>query len=524
MRKLTYTHGRFVLDGVTARENYALTENSQWEDDETGEGQYATVNLKAALAFREIADERAEKILNKAFVKFFPPPQALPSFLDPHQCDGVRWILTRSRSYLNHAPGAGKTAQAIVAAFLSKGWGQAVFIVPPTLTVNWAREVMKFLDLLTGEDDWPSMSIVPESRYQEFTGWRAEYLIVPDSLLTRPWVLENLKKTPIRFLAVDEASRMKDEGAERSKALYGGRLKSGEEVSGLIYQAEHVVLMDGSPMPNRPMELWAPTYAMSPQTIDFMSKEEFGFRYCGAKINDFGRWEFKHASHLDELKDRLSKTFMHVVPESVLKHPERRRAMIFLNEDVRSNEQKTWERKHLASILKKDTMGEDDSQGDLARFRRELGLRKIPLAAKYIRDRLAEKGEFLLVFAWHREVVERLAQELKKWNPGVVLGGTSKEYREKVFREFQGRTRRLLIGNILSMGRGHNLQNADRGVFVEFSWTDENNKQCEKRSSRRGSTKEFFRSDYLVVPNSMDEKVLSAVFTKAGRVKRMFGE
>lgn len=83
---------------------------------------------------------------------------------------------------------------------------------------------------------------------------------------------------------------------------------------------------------------------------------------------------------------------------------------------------------------------------------------------------------------------------------------------------------RLIIGNIAAMGRGHNLQRADRIVFGEFSWTDELNKQCEKRASRRGRDQAaFVRCEYIVAPNSMDEAILGSVFSKARNVKRVIG-
>jgi hypothetical protein len=67
------------------------------------------------------------------------------------------------------------------------------------------------------------------------------------------------------------------------------------------------------------------------------------------------------------------------------------------------------------------------------------------------------------------------------------------------------------------------LQAADRVIFGEFSWTDETNKQAEKRASRRGSTKSVVRCDYIVAPGTLDEPVLTSVFRKAANVKRVIG-
>ncbi len=516
---LTFKDGRFRLRVSDSR--VKLPNADLW--NKIGPAEYETNHLRAAAAFRSNASPNTKNIFDNAFVKMYATPCLPPlPFLDPHQLDGLRWILSRSRSYIAHAPGAGKTGLAITAACLASGSGQTLFIVPPSLTLNWEREVMAFTERL---DIWPTIGIVPRTARKSDMAWRADFIICPDSLLTKPWVYDRLKEMKIKFLAVDEASRFKEPMTARSLALYGGNrggTDGGYKFSGLYRKARHAVLMDGSPMPNRPMELWAPTYAFNPEAINCMTIEEFGMRYCGPTVDERGRYEFRHSSNETELHRKLTKEFMHVVKEDQLNHPERRRSLLFMNQDVRSAEHKTWERKHLGGLNLSD-IDEESSHGELARFRRELGIRKVDWIAKYVAERLKEKNESILLFVWHREVAETLKLALSEFKPGVVIGGTSAVLREKYFQSFQAGKKKLIIGNILAMGRGHNLQRADRAIFGEFSWTDELNKQCEKRASRRGSEKAFVRCEYVVSPGSMDEKVLQSVFTKARRVERVIG-
>lgn len=522
---LTYRTDKFILENATTRIAEKLKNSSAWVS--TSQGGFETTDFRAAAKLRRVADQRAEKILDRAFVKYFDPPaKPLPTFLDAHQKEGVLWVLTRSRSYLAHAPGAGKTAQAIVAAQYAWGAEPALFIVPPTLTFNWAREIIKWTDRMGLPEYWPSIAIIPETAGKDETGWDAEFIICPDSMLAKPWVIEALTKRDYRLIAVDEASRFKEPTSARTIALFGGvyKIKGQKEKiksTGLPARSNYTVLLDGSPMPNRPMELWAPTYAMAPEAIDFMSQQDFGFRYCGARMNDYFKWEFKGASAQELLKSKLQEKFMHVVNEDQLNHPERKRSMIFMNEDARSTEHKTWEQKHLGHMNIAD-LTEDESSGELARFRRELGLNKVPWIARYVLERIAQ-GESVLLFAWHREVCLRLRKAFGKIKPGIIMGGTLDKEREYYFDKFQRGATPLIIGNIASMGRGHNLQRANRVVFGEFSWTDELNKQCEKRASRKGNEQAVTPCDYIVSPNSMDEVILTSVFTKARNVKRVIG-
>lgn len=514
---LKFRNGQFILEEVSdSKTRMKLYKDPQWTD--IGNDSYTTQDLGAVLKYREWGDAKTTKILKKRFQAFYglSPTIEFPQGLDDHQVQGLHWILTRKRSYLAHAPGAGKTAQAILAACYTEGRGQALFIVPPSLTKNWEREIVKFAEWGAR---WPDIGIVRGAGREIETHWGADFLICPDSLLTKPRVVENLRRQHFKFIAVDEASRFKTATAQRSLAFYGGTDSENRSFTPLYRKARHVVFLDGSPMPNRPMELWAPTYALDPESIDGMGMDAFGHRYCGARPNERGQWEFLFSSNEEELRARLQKTFMHVVSENELDHPERRRAMLFLSHDPRTREHREWERRNLGDFQ----FAEESSRGEIARFRRELGIRKVPYVAQYVRERLDEKGESLLVFAWHRDVVDDLTTELGKYGPRVVMGGTPEKAREAARKDFQSGKTRLLIANIGTMGRGHNLQKADRVVFAEWSWTDELNKQCEKRASRKGSDKDFVRCDYLVAPNSMDEKQLQAVFAKERRVKKVIG-
>jgi SNF2 family DNA or RNA helicase len=523
---LSFKKGRFILSEAQASHRKVLNQSAYWEKG--SDDVYTTTSLQAASAFRRHSDSGALKIFTRAFQEFYDLPRRARlayegghlNFLDPHQWSGVQWALTRKRSYLAHAPGAGKTMELIVTSILTEARGQTVIIVPPSLTVNWAREIYSVCERF---GIWPSIGLIPGSALQDHMGWGADYILVPDSMLTKPWVYTRLSHMRKKMIAIDEASRFKDPFAERSLAFYGGRSKD-TAYSGLFQDAAHVVLLDGSPVLNRPIELWAPTFALDPQAIDCMSMDDFGYRYCGPQITERGQYTFLHSSHEEELHQKITKSFMHVVTEDKLEHPERRRSILFMNQDVRTAEMKSWEAKNIGSDFKVESPGnEAGDQGEFSRLRKQLGLLKVPFIGRYVWERLNQKNESILLFVWHREVAEQLTLDLVDFNPGLVIGGTHARERERYFAEFQSGKRKLIIGNITAMERGHNLQNADRVIFGEFSWTDEQNKQCEKRASRRGSEKAFVRCEYICCPNSIDEVVLRSNFTKHKRVKRIIG-
>lgn len=514
MRELRFEKGKFILYNYLGEAFMPVK---------------SEIDFSEAKRFRHIADDKAKKIIDRIFIRHYAVPSLASSSaqsqywndLDPHQQSGVEWILGRSRSYLNHAPGAGKTATAIVAHEMISNpeRRQMLAIVPPTLTENWKHEILKWSTYV------PTISILPESCYSWEFDWNADYLIVPNSMLSKQWVLDALKKLKPNIVAVDEADQFKEATAQRTIALFGGKLKHGGASPGLVQRARHVVLMSGSPMPNRATELWAPIYAMAPEIIDFMSFEQFGFKFGAPRTNDFGRWEFPGTHNEKELNKLLTDDFMHIVTENELDHAKRLRSMLYMPDVAGGAERKKWEAKNLKSINFSD-ISEDMSKGALAQFRREIGLKKISFITEYVDYRIRVKGERVLLFAWHQDVLEKLAHNLRKHRPGLIMGGVDKTIREKHKADFQNGKIDLLMGNIKAMGYGHNgMQGADRAVFAEYSWTDENNTQCEKRISRKGRDSRLpVRADYIVLPNSLDEIVLKSCFRKENQTRKVFGK
>lgn len=458
--------------------------------------------------------------------KFYTNPVEIiqHSFLDSHQIRGITHILTRKHSYLAHTPGAGKTAQAIVASRSTSTIFQIprIFIVPPTLVTNWIQEIKKFESLMKLPPTKNIYTIIAGTKPFSTPHETAPTFIVADTMLTKSWVKKLLFSTITPFIAVDEASRFKDPTAQRTIALFGGVLKDGTTTPGLQTRALHMVLMDGSPMPNRPMELWAPLFALTPETINHADHYKFGFRFCGPRKNAFGKWEFKGASNEDELQKLITRDFMHVVPESELNHPERLRSILLIDETYSAPEYKEWERTTF-NQFNLSQISESDSRGELSRFRREIGIQKAPWIAEYVAGRLShKKDESIIIFTWHREVGDQLTMRLQKFSPRLIIGGTDQAYRDLAIDHFNQGIIRLLIMNIQAGGRGLNIPKADRIIFAEYAWCDETNKQAEKRASRKGRDPSLpVRCEYLVLSNSIDEYVVKALMVKEKRVRRI---
>ena len=117
-----------------------------------------------------------------------------------------------------------------------------------------------------------------------------------------PFTLDTLRLLPHRFLVVEEAHRFVNLTAQRTRALFGD--VNNLLPDGLVHKFDKATFLSGTPMPNRPMELYPILKACAANSIDFRDKLEFGVRWCGAYEGAWG-WRFDGSSHEDDLSKRL---------------------------------------------------------------------------------------------------------------------------------------------------------------------------------------------------------------------------
>lgn len=513
--RLTFANNQFVLQPGTLD----LQLNAAWKFASNCEHSlhFKTNKIKEAVRFRKYADNKAEMIFKKLMLKAMPLPSGglfspIP-LLEFQEEQGVPFILSRNRSYLAHQPGLGKSAQFITA--VNSKPGKALITCPAFLKVNWAREITKW-----AMQDFPSIAVVPGTPKKASMNWNADYIICPDSMLKAEWVIKALSDLKFRYIAIDEAQRVKTAEASRTTALFGGR--NGKIISpGLIYDAEHVVALSGTPMLNRPLELWPILYAMAPELIDFMPMQDFGFRYCGPWRDELGHYHFTGSSNEAELAKRIKPFMQRIRKEDVLKDlPEKVREVIFIDKEVRSRELHNLDNK-LLKQLSKSNVEVPKSLGEFALLRHEIGLAKVKWTSEFVASYL-EDGESIILFAHHRDVVATLAEMLFKFSPMVINGSTDQEDRTRYQDLFQLGKRRLIIGNISAMNLGLTLTKATRVIFGEYDWTPANNEQAEDRAHRIGQHDSVF-VQYIVLPNSLDERVLQRVLEKQESIGKVIG-
>jgi SWI/SNF-related matrix-associated actin-dependent regulator 1 of chromatin subfamily A len=95
--------------------------------------------------------------------------------------------------------------------------------------------------------------------------------------------------------------------AKRTKAVCGCWDKENGHMNGLADKADRVLFLTGTPILNRPAELWT-TLEVLGHGGKFGGWMAFAKRYCDAKQVAAGRkvlWDFSGASNLEQMQARL---------------------------------------------------------------------------------------------------------------------------------------------------------------------------------------------------------------------------
>jgi SWI/SNF-related matrix-associated actin-dependent regulator 1 of chromatin subfamily A len=208
--------------------------------------------------------------------------------------------------------GLGKTIQSLAYRARQPTRRPAIIITPASLKLNWQREAARWLTtperiaVLSGTT--PDPAALAEAtlvivNYDVLAAWRA-----------------TLQAIAAPVVILDEAHYAKNRKAARSQAA-----------AALTLDAPHLILLTGTPILNRPAELWPLLNLVAP--ADWPDFPVFAFRYCDPQQVGIGRkksaWDFSGASNLDELNERIKPYVIRRTKAQVLAElPPKRRAVI----------------------------------------------------------------------------------------------------------------------------------------------------------------------------------------------------
>ena len=223
------------------------------------------------------------------------PPSLLDNLYD-YQKEGIKFAIKNfGRILLGDEMGVGKTIQALGIAWLYQEDWPLLIIVPSSLRYWWRDEIMKWLDFI----DKDQVQIIYRGN-QEFNP-SATIFITSYDLATLD--ADFLTKWNFRMIIADEVHYLKGRASDRSKNIVP-----------LLMRAKRVILLSGTPMVAKPVELYNIVRVLRPDV--FYEFDQFGYRYCAPKETPKGI-EWDGASNTRELHfildNRVSYSWFYLV-------------------------------------------------------------------------------------------------------------------------------------------------------------------------------------------------------------------
>lgn len=407
--------------------------------------------------------------------------------LYPYQSDGVGFLWKNPNALLFDEMGLGKTVQALCAILPD---GATLVICPNSVKGVWLSECRRWRTDLTPE-------VLETFRYPE----PGELLIInPERLPERPdscgapW--------PATHLIVDEAHMFKN-----AKSLRTAKFRM------LVHRVRKrhgfVWLLTGTPLLNRPPELWSLLTSLDVHKKCYPSFRKFALSMGG--IDDgLGHWDWDakrvdsaaieairpyalRRVRADVLQDLPTKTYRTRYVEAPAEGTELREQMEMVDED------------ELAITLEED--GEPDPS--VSMYRKELAWHKF---TRYIEDIEAyeEQDEPVVLFSAHRAPIEEL-EVRDGWT--AIHGGVKQKDRVPRADAFQAGKHRGIACTIETGSLGLTLTHAHHADFIDLDWVPGKNLQAEDRICRIGQTRGCIITR-VQCDHPLEERVLQVLSNK----------
>jgi len=418
----------------------------------------------------------------------------------PFQKAGLEFIdLTFGRAIIADDMGLGKTIQALAYLQTYPDIRPAIIVCPASVKFNWRNEINQWLttteNLVVIDKGKPDIS-------------KASIVIINYDILGK-W-LPDLKAINPEVIIFDESHMLKNSKAARTKAA-----------KNLSSEIDHVLALTGTPILNKPVELFAQLNIVNPKAYPANTFFSYAKKYCDGHQNNFG-WDFNGSSNLEELSDELKGFMIRRTKEQVLSElPPKRRTMVLLPMsnrkayDLAFAEFKAWR-------AAEEKPYERDVLEWLETLKKHCTTGKLTAAKEWVKDFLETENK-LVLFGTHQMTIDFFMKEFKECAVKID-GSTSQKERERAVYRFQNEEKiKLFVGNIKAAGVGITLTAASNVAFMELDWTPALHDQAEDRCNRIGQ-KTAVNSYYLLAEHTLDANILRMLENKKNIIEEVMAD
>lgn len=470
--------------------------------------------------YRIVASRAVNPMFYRAPVPDLPPGWSVKEF----QLAGAEYILNRNHGILGDEPGLTKTAQSVLVSN-AIGAKRTLVVCPASLRLNWEREIWRWSTI-------PDVETYIVGKASRGVSVKASYVIISYNLLSNPAILDAILDHHWDHVILDEAHAIKDpKGNRRTRTICAPDMLP--SVTGRF------TLATGSLLPNQPIEAYNAFRLLDWGAINNASLEDFREFYYEAgggmvrsPVFDLETQVWSNKLHwsdtvrnqprnLDDFQYRLRSRLMvrrlkaQCLHELPLKqwHP----FPMSMTSDIRKAlKHPGWKMAEKLYEMDHDSFNHGvPIDGEVATARRVLGEAKAPSVAEYVEDLLESGVEKVVVSAWHKTVLEYLRKRLDKHGLVYMDGSTSGNNKQKAVDAFQQRDDiKIILGQMIPLGEGWTLAQAQDVVFAEPDWVPGKNDQMLDRIHRMGQTGDHVTGHVPVVPDTLDERILGTAIAK----------
>lgn len=410
---------------------------------------------------------------------------------------------------LAHEMGLGKT---LTSAHIGKG-DKNLVVCPAKLKQSWVEE----LHLIDETDIQVIETAKDEIKDKSWT------IVSYDIVIS---IYQKLIDKDYDHLFLDESHYIK------GKFNYSKRLKkmSGTKRAGasvlLAQSARHVILTTGTPIMNKPIELWNQLLAIDAPITREMSRTTFSKIYCGGHLKNMGKFRFwweDGATRLDELREKIKHDVDIVRKSEATDLPPKmiNRKIIQFNQIEQKEYDKAWD-EYVAFIEQHPEYSLDkiknivDAQQlvEVQKLSQLTSLAKMKAVVEDL-DSL-EPGERVVIFAEYVKTIDQLNKALKKKK---ISYSTLKE--KGSVEKFKKGKVQVFTSNIVAGGTGLNLQKDCNLLWIiDENWTPAINQQAEDRIHRLGQQGTAWIT-YYEVYGTVDERRKEINIDKKKIIKKL---
>jgi len=464
----------------------------------------------------QLGDASHELLQEQYAARFVPPVWAqrvqavMERRLYAYQAVGAGWMASRiatgSGAILGDDPGLGKSAQAVAALCATNSF-PAVVVCPNSLKPHWAREFVYALDS-------PEVFII--SRKRGRLRQADVYIINYELLRDRE---EQLVALNPRIYVFDEAQALKNPHASgKHRAAVATRL---------VRRTRGAILLSGTPIENRPVELWRLLHLADHREWD--SFANYKRRYCqprkGHEEGKFVRTTAGRVERLDELHAAIDPYMLRRLKHQVLTDlPSKSRRIVLVrlaDADMahyrRAQKSVVQWLRSLGQERRAENAARAESLTQLTMLRRIAAIGKLrSVVPQYLHMWFTRNAhEPLVIFGYHRDVMLGLWTLCRRMGVRVagIGGGEDIEKRQRQVEAFQEGMADVFLAPIMTAGVGLNLQRASEALFVERIWKPGLMVQAEDRIHRIGQKKPVTIT-YLDAEDTVDEHVSAVLSAK----------